>query len=430
MLFKVGLSSRTSLILLLMIIFPVLGTSITTNESQNLIKKENETVNENSKEYSGIKNTIVNNKNDIVDKNDNLGIEDAFQNQSRQEDITFEDVLNMDLNRENYGKENIFQLKNQITSSLEGASNVSININGNNNFSLQATTNNWPGNGTLNFPYIIENNYLSISSSNTNAISIQNTDVYFIIKNNTLESSGYSGSGIYLYNVTNSLISNNTIISSYNGIYLDHAYDNSIINNTITNTTRYGIYLYISKNDTLKYNTNINSRYYIYGSDKSNITNNKLLNSIIQMDYPKNNCLINNTFINGGLSFQGSSMTDFLQLNVENNSVNDKPLKFLKSVSNQTITGDFGQLILINATDSIVKLNTLSLTSNAIQLYYCMNSIVENNTLVNNLYAGIYLYYSLNITVRNNILQNNSYGLNSFYITNCSIYSNNASGNQ
>jgi hypothetical protein len=65
------------------------------------------------------------------------------------------------------------------------------------------------GSGTVSDPYIIEN--WAIDASGANGIDIQNTTAYFIVRNCLIENSAISmHGGIYLNNVVNGTIENNT----------------------------------------------------------------------------------------------------------------------------------------------------------------------------------------------------------------------------
>ena len=110
-------------------------------------------------------------------------------------------------------------------------------ISGNADFSLQG----WPGNGSQQFPYIIE--ALEIVTDST-CISIASTDAHFIIRNCTLSSqtSGV-GTGVYFSNVRNGTAVNCTISSLSIGISQASIEDCNFSNNTIADCSNYGIYL-------------------------------------------------------------------------------------------------------------------------------------------------------------------------------------------
>jgi len=106
--------------------------------------------------------------------------------------------------------------------------------------------------------------YLSSSSKNN------------IISNNTVNS---NREGIYLYLSSNNIISNNTVNSnSYNGIFLYSSPNNNIIsNNIVNNNNNYGIVLYSSSNNTIYNNLfNNTNNYYFYGDIYANYWNTTL----------------------------------------------------------------------------------------------------------------------------------------------------------
>ena len=84
------------------------------------------------------------------------------------------------------------KMRSNSINSLMSSSNP-ISINGNADFANQASINSWPGSGIASDPYIIENVEITTSLSSINAISIQNTNVYFLIRNSILQATGTSG---------------------------------------------------------------------------------------------------------------------------------------------------------------------------------------------------------------------------------------------
>lgn len=127
---------------------------------------------------------------------------------------------------EDISTENKNQLsENQISNSNKDSNNSSllslnnvlihspINITKNEEFSFLG----FLGNGTDINPYIIEN--LSISDGNMNLITIMDTNAHFIIRNNSLDGVSAEYTGIYLVNVSNAQIINNSISNTNSGIY-------------------------------------------------------------------------------------------------------------------------------------------------------------------------------------------------------------------
>ncbi|MFX0114931.1 MAG: right-handed parallel beta-helix repeat-containing protein, partial [Candidatus Hodarchaeota archaeon] len=131
-------------------------------------------------------------------------------------------------------------------------------IDGNGQFASWNQTWGWEGDGSKNRPYIIDN--YRIADSLNPLISIQNTDVYFEIKDNLLNGINGNFPGIELINVSHGIIDNNTIHSCSNGIYMDSHYpifvgklishNNTISRNEIYNSSNRGIEVY-SSNQTM-----------------------------------------------------------------------------------------------------------------------------------------------------------------------------------
>ena len=130
---------------------------------------------------------------------------------------------------------------------------IAITIDGNQDFSDQATSNGWDGDGSINTPFSISG--LNITNSSLiPLISISNTDVYFNITNNFLSGGSY---GILLDNGTNGVIWDNSVTNADDsGIGLSNAKDIWIDRNEIYENLVHGIYL-SGTNDTTIFNATI-----------------------------------------------------------------------------------------------------------------------------------------------------------------------------
>jgi parallel beta-helix repeat protein len=210
-----------------------------------------------------------------------------------------------------------------------------ISINGNAAFAAQATAESWPGDGSSGNPYIIQN--YSIDASSADGISLQNTNIYFIIRdcyiydtththhhygiwlttclngivstNSCSNSQGYS---IVLSSSNNNIVSNNNCSNNWRGIVLDPSNTgNTISNNTCSSNSNFGIYLGSSSYNDISNNTCSNSwvGVYLYSSSNSNIISNNTCNSNsvwgygILLEWSSNsNIISNNTcgFNSGG----------------------------------------------------------------------------------------------------------------------------------
>ena len=129
------------------------------------------------------------------------------------------------------------------------------------------------GSGTYPDPYIIEDLVIDSGGPGT-GIMIENSNIFFKIENCTLYNTGatiVTDGGIKLHNVTNGIITNNTISSYYKGIYIEYSVNITISGNTANNNVDDGIYLWYSNDITVSGNIiNDNADDGIYLHDNCN----------------------------------------------------------------------------------------------------------------------------------------------------------------
>jgi parallel beta-helix repeat protein len=98
----------------------------------------------------------------------------------------------------------------------------------------------FPGTGDQNTPYRIEG--YNITESNFELIVIENTEAFFIIQNNYLDSITSSLDAIYIRNAKNGLVYNNTVLNSRHGIFLDTGcLGINVTNNEVRDSSQSGI---------------------------------------------------------------------------------------------------------------------------------------------------------------------------------------------
>ncbi|MHA1168855.1 MAG: right-handed parallel beta-helix repeat-containing protein [Candidatus Hodarchaeales archaeon] len=184
--------------------------------------------------------------------------------------VSLEDNTNFEQQKSNS------QLNQNTRASMQVIDHSVITIDGNADFANTASSEGWPGNGSIYSPYVIANYNITGNGSEL-LINIRNTDVYFEINNCILNGGIY---GIYFENVSNAEVMNNAISDSawnamriinssycnflsnalknagsvYNGsgIYLEESLNNSIQHNMIYHSQGYGVYI-----DTSSYYTNV-----------------------------------------------------------------------------------------------------------------------------------------------------------------------------
>ena len=148
---------------------------------------------------------------------------------------------------------------NSSAKDLEYSIHVPIRIIGNENFTKYNGV--IDGEGTREDPYIIEGWNID-AHGGTYGIWIENTTVYFIIRNCKIWNATHVtccipepfGAGIRLVNVKNGEISNNNIVHNIYGILLVSSPKNIILNNTISDNW-YGAIIHKSSSTFLNNNS-------------------------------------------------------------------------------------------------------------------------------------------------------------------------------
>ena len=357
-----------------------------------------------------------------------------------------------------------FAFNNQSTNSKF---NPPIIINGNS----QLATYSSAGNGTKNNPYILENQTLSeVNSTLSLAIlEIYNTNSYFVLRNFTIDSGLYYG--ISLRNVTNAIFENNIFQSGFYAFYMINVFNNVFVNNTFDGLQN-GFYLFSSTSNIFKNNSFLNgygnnfrlessnnntfvqnyssqsdSMFILDNSNSNFFVNNSLFNDLdgFKLHLSNNNVFSFNNFIKFNLqniiyafrifdsygnsftnnSFGQSLFTIYgkntslvLQKSFVNNSIKGKPFIFLQQKSNETISNDVGQIILVNCSYITIQNQVITDSYEPIQLLYSNHNTLINNTLSRSQYP-LYLQDSSNNSIKDNTI---SYSIINGLITNNSNY--------
>jgi parallel beta-helix repeat protein len=268
-------------------------------------------------------------------------------------------------------------LKTSSLVSMQYENHSSILIDGNADFNAQASTENWPGNGTASAPYDIDG-YNITDPSERYLVEIKNTDVYFQVSN-CLLSQGMTG--IRLNNVTNAYLFNNSVTENVYGIYLKFSHNNTIWSNTISSNGRIGIWF----------------------------------------DNSGGNVLRDNTLLDSILIIQGVLLEDYLQIEVANNSINDKKLVYWQNITGGTVPSGTEQIILVNCNSIEISDQNLS----AVHVIFCFNLSIDGNVITESDYDyAIRFYHSKNSTLSHNIVTDNLYGIKLDFSENNSLVNN------
>ena len=278
----------------------------------------------------------------------------------------------------------------------------------------------FPGQGTENDPYIIEEYF--IINSTTQLIYVRNTTAYFIIRNNLLNGINGVSYGIYLDNTTHGLIVNNKIVSSSIGIIVFSSSNSTVHSNTIYNSSYYGLILMLSDNNTISSNIVYNNTH--MGIIVQTCINNILFNNTIYNHFndsfgfgivlnlnANSNTILNNTIynnINDGIWVNSSTHNTISSNRIYNNSRNGI---FMNASSSHNTLSDN---TLYNNSE-----NGISLESSA------FNNTIISNSIYNNSLDGIWIDHAHNNTLLSNVIQDQRYGISliSSHNTTCSYNS-------
>jgi parallel beta-helix repeat protein len=301
---------------------------------------------------------------------------------------------------------------------VAGTPHDPIAIDGDVDFSETALLEGWPGDGSPEDPYIIDELDIDLGISAIPCISISNTRVNFIIRKCNLTGarsgvpSGFAGAvGIFLDNVMNGELVENIVDSEGFGIHLYDSDSNTVVNNTCTSNL-YGIYLDYSHRNTVFNNTCNNTDYgfYIYKSDSNAVVNNTCTSNLygIYLDYSHRNTVFNNTCTSNhiGISLDGSNSNT-----VENNTCASNEFEGIwllvstyNTVFNNACNNNTKYGIILYISDSnTVSDNTCNNNEIGIYLDNSDSNTVVNNTCLNNTEHDIYLFLSYSNIVANNI---------------------------
>ena len=319
-----------------------------------------------------------------------------------------------------------------------------IYIHSNSDFVAQG----FPGSGTVDDPYLIEWLYIIGLSGDNNLIYIEGTTAYFCIKNNLIDGSSVTFSGISLNNAIHGTIINNTVYNNNgDGIRLEpSANNNLIVNNTAYNNNWKGIRLHTASNNIV-----VNNTVYNNGEDGiwiGNTSNNNTIIGNIVRDNPNgivitlddptypaseyniidSNIVFNNRWpgIRLSKSKNATVSNNIVRDNGENGiSLNDQSVNNL--ISNNIVNNNGGNGIALGdqSVNNLIYNNRIY-TNNVAGI---MTTAIGYNVISTNLIYdinmwAIYIGESNDITISNNIIRDNNQNIVLYKNTNCYITNN------
>jgi parallel beta-helix repeat protein len=268
-----------------------------------------------------------------------------------------------------------------------------ISIDGDANFSATASVEGWSGDGSAQYPFIIENYDITMGPTPEASISIRNTRVNYTVRGCNLFGPAATPSfGIYLENSTNGRIFNNLITNFAHGLNVSGGCSNiEVIGNNISYNS-YSIWWEDSDNFTITQNHC--SHNFFTGVYVSN-SNNGTISGI--------SCIGNGNY---GILWEDS---DYFAITRNNCSENSFTGIYISSSNNGTISGN---------TCSGNGDNGLQITSNS---FY---DVVTENFCTGNTNCGIRLQAVGWSTFENNTSKENHYGIWNTAASYCPIHWN------
>ncbi len=240
---------------------------------------------------------------------------------------------------DNFNKDN----KNLQPSKISGPIYID-DTDPNYNWSVAKDAGICTGNGIYSDPYVIED--LVIDGGGWGScIVINNSDVYFIIRNCKLYKSGPGGwdAGIGVHGTFNGVIINNNCSSNWKGIYLMYSNYITILGNTANDNHHQGIFLISSNNNIISGNTangNSNDGINLFeGSNNNNVSGNTANNNYygisLNSDY---NTISGNT---ANDNYRGISLTFSNYNKISGNTANANTIGiFFLASNNNYISGN------------------------------------------------------------------------------------------
>lgn len=279
---------------------------------------------------------------------------------------------------------------------------IPIAVNGNKDLVVQAALEGWEGSGTVSDPILISGYLLEAAR---HLFRIVNTDLYFIFANNYLNGIDGSWCGIYLSNITNGVVANNTVRNTAIGLHMLQIHGCVLANNTIYENRNEGIVLElpcyennVTGNDI--YDNGMSGIMLDYGSQGNVISGNRIEhnvgNGIYLWQYLSEPLIANNLIVGNWISAQSVGVS----VQGHNNAVRNN------TIVESSIVG-----IQCSGVQNLIERNVVANGSrNGIMLYsYAENNTVQLNSIQNNTLSGIKIarYSANNVVMYNDLIENN-----------------------
>lgn len=217
--------------------------------------------------------------------------------------------------------------------------------------------------------------------------------------NNTIsgnESASPNYYGLYLYLSDENVITGNLFRSHSKGIYLHYSNHNTVSGNEFKDNTYSGLEMGSSDFNIVTGNTAYGNKtaFRLKSSDQNTLSGNLMEDNEggINLSSSSSQIVTDNTFVDCGIDFWGTSLDHWNTHTMENNTANGKPIYYYKNVTGVTVPSDAASVILANCTSCTLKDLDLSNTDTGILLAQSSQNTITGCRILSNNWAGIGLY--------------------------------------
>jgi parallel beta-helix repeat protein len=202
--------------------------------------------------------------------------------------------------------------------------------------------------------------------------------------------------GFYLDLCDFNVLMNNTASDNYDGIYLSSCRKTVLQNNTVDRNLRYGIQLDYSDDCLVEDNILVD-----------NVKFGILLDTSVGAEVLGNAMTRNSLFIQGN----GVSYWNTHNIFETTNTVNGKPVHYLKDQTGGIVPAGAGEVILANCTDIVIQDQAMTSANVGILMGCSVNASLSNITITDHDQYGIYACAVNHSGVTNSTFQDNHYGI-------------------
>jgi len=288
-------------------------------------------------------------------------------------------------------------------------------------FEVLADQNGWPGSGTEDDPFIIEDYAIDGEGSNF-PIHIEDVRVHFIIRNNRFYNADRNSratsdhSGIYLSNTTNGIIRDNEMELNSYGLLVEESFGNIIEDNTALNN-HVGFHLLSSEDNKLENNVASKYSHPVYGDG-------------VLLEGSEENTIVNNQVVNNnnGIMVRDSHNNEFRENLARHNS---RGIRLHRSEMNQIKESEvshnnfYGIDLLGSDNNELVQIESNNNDNHGIYIRNSEQNLIDDSELKANRGNGIRFFSAQNNTVLDNkISESGSSGLTLSNSYNHDIYGN------